>query len=468
MQLTTLRSEIERNLSLSGYNLASFAKVSGLNRGSLSAILHGNPPKPISLGQLDALTLAFGFPEGWFYTLYVDECFGEERVSRRRVEPFLIRCVETGKQQCVDETVNRIMEYPKPLDVIYSVAEKLYACGKIRESKVFYKIIIDNEQDSYSERLAISQYRIFKSLEAVVDIEEMLRAVITYEPFRGRVPDNLQLDGLLRLASVCFSLHRWSDMEKYADELRALAAGIYREQQRKKAGRRSEELNLLRPLVLYYAHGHLMKATSLTKQGRYDEAKVFTGMYADLSWFEMLDDEGRRIVDSFRSFAAGNSFTLEMLTGNYGVLPEYTAYLAEHPAEILAGLVSILEAANTFGFSVDHVLEQFAGDMAAFEQLQDPINIDRIYRLGYQLATYYLGQGQVQLGVDYILQCLKAAIQLNNARDMMDCVALFETSRGDASGQQLLRYNELITGLRKKQGITENRQLRSGIAERSF
>lgn len=468
MKLTTLRSEIEDNLSRSGYNLASFAKVSGLNRGSLSAILHGNPPKPISLGQLDALTMAFGFPEGWFYTLYVDECFGEEKVSRRRVEPFLIRCVETGKQQCVDETINRIMEYPKPLEVIYSVAEKLFDSGKIQQAKVFYKIIVDHEQDAYSERLAISQYRIFKSLESVVDIEEMLRAVITFEPFRGRIPDNLQLDGLLKLASVCFSLHRWTDMEKYTDELRALASGIYREQQRKKAGRRSEDLNLLRPLVLYYAHGHLMKATSLTKQGKYIEAKVFTSMYADLSWFEMLDEEGLRIVDSFRSFAIGNSFTLEMLVGNYEVLPDYTAYLADHPSEILAGLVSILEAANIFGFSVDHVLDQFSGDMARFEQLQDPINIDRIYRLGYQLATYHLGRGQVQLGVDYILQCLKAAIQRGSTKDMMDCVALFETHRRDAAGQQTLRYSELITGLRKKQELAEGRQQHSGMAERSF
>jgi transcriptional regulator with XRE-family HTH domain len=467
-KLTTLRSEIEENLSRSGYNLASFAKVSGLNRGSLSAILHGNPPKPISLGQLDALTMAFGFPEGWFYTLYVDECFGEEKVSRRRVEPFLIRCVETGKQQCVDETINRIMEYPKPLDVIYSVAEKLFDRGKIQQAKFFYKIIVDHEQDSYSERLAISQYRIFKSLESIVDMEEMLRAVIAYEPFRGRVPDNLQLDGLLKLTSVCFSLHRWADMERFADELRALASGIYREQLRKKSGRRSEELNLLRPLILYYAHGHLMKATSLTKQRRYDEAKVFTSLYADLSWFQILDEEGLSVVEAFRSFAIGNSFTLEMLVGNVEVLPEYTAYLEEHPSEILAGLVCILEAANTFGFSVDHVLEQFSGPMARFEQLQDHITIDRSYRLGYQLAAYYLERGQVRLGMDYILQCLKAAIQRGDTKDMMDCVTLFETNRGDADGQQLLRYGELITGLRKTQELAENRQRRSCAAERSF
>lgn len=453
MKWQTLRSEIEKNLSRSGYNLASFAKISGLNRGSLSAILHGNPPKPISLRQLDALTRALEFPKGWFYALYVDECFSEERISRRRVEPFLIRCVETGKQQCVEEIINRIMEYPRPLDVIYSVAEKLFAAGRIQESKAFYTMIVEHEQDSCTERLAISQYRIFKALASVVDIEEMLRALIAFEPFRGRIPDHLQLDGLLKLANVCFTLHRWTDMEKYADELRALASGIYREQQRKKAGRRCEELHLLRPLVLYYAHGHLLKATALTKQGKYAEAQKYTAMYADLGWFEMLDEEGLRIVEAFRSFAVGNGFTLEILMGNFAVLPEYTAYMAKQTGEILPGLVSIMEAANRFGFAVDHVLEQFSGEMARFEQLQEPIHIDRIYRLGYQLAIYHLERRRYMPGVDHILQCLKAAIQLNSTKDVLDCVTLFETNRGNAAGQQLLRYSELIKGLRHKQEL---------------
>ncbi|OMF92397.1 hypothetical protein [Paenibacillus sp. FSL R7-0273] len=466
--LITLRSAIEENLSRCGHNLASFAKVSGLNRGSLSAILHGNPPKPVSLGQLDALTAAFGYPEGWFYPLYIDECFSEERISRRRVEPFLIRCAAAGRQQCVDDVINRIMEYPKPLDVIYSVAEKLFAGGLIQESRAFYKIIVEHEQDSYSERMAVSQYRIFKALGIIADMEEMLRAIIAFEPFRGRLPEHLQLEGLLKLANVCFSLHRWGDMEKYSDELRILSTGIYREQLRKKTGRRAEELQLLRPLVLYYAQGHLMKATSLTKQGRYEEAIAFTDLYADLGWFEMLDEEGLRLVDAFKSYATGNRYTLELLKGNIDVLPEYTAYLAEHPSEVLAGLVSILEAANRFGFSADHVLERFSREMAGFDQFKDYINIERIYRLGYQLAAYYLERGQFQPGVTYILQCLKTAVQLNSARDMIECVALFEANRGEASGQQLTMYNELIRSLGKKQEPVEAERPLSGIAVRSL
>lgn len=139
-KLTTIRSEIEKNLSRSGHNLASFSKICGLNRGSLSAILHGNPPKPMSLGQVDAIIKAFGFPEGWLYPLYVDECFNDEKVSRRRVEPFLIRCAELGKQNCIDETISRLLESTKPLDIIYSVADKLFNKGKVQESMFFTRL----------------------------------------------------------------------------------------------------------------------------------------------------------------------------------------------------------------------------------------------------------------------------------------------------------------------------------------
>lgn len=211
-----------------------------------------------------------------------------------------------------------------------------------------------------------------------------------------------------------------------------------------------------------------MKATSLTKQGKYEEAITFTNLYADLGWFEVLDEEGKRLVDAFRSYAVGNRYTLELLKGNITVLSDYIAYLEEYPSEVLAGLLSILEAANRFGFSADHVLERFSKEMTGFDRFKDYINIDRIYRLGYQLAAYYLERGQAQRGVTYILQCLKTAVLLNSARDMIECVALFEANRGQASRQQLQRYSELIRGLGPQKEPAEEGRLLSGTTERSI
>lgn len=453
-KLTTIRSEIEKNLSRSGHNLASFAKICGLNRGSLSAILHGNPPKPMSLGQIDAIIKAFGFPDGWLYPLYVDECFNEEKVSRRRVEPFLIRCAELGKQQCIDDTLSKLLEYPKSLDIVYSIAEKLFNKGKIDESMFFYKVVAENESDSYSERLAISHFRIFMSVKAIVDTDEKLRGVITFGPFRGRLPENMQLDGLLRLTQLCFDLRRWKQMEGFADELRALANAVYRGQLRTKEDRRREELSTERPLVVYYGHGYLLKAISLTKQGQYEEAKKYTAGYAELGWFEMLDEKGLEAVEHFRLFAKANSFTLEMLVGNVNVLPSYTAFLADNPGEILAGLITIMDSANRYGFSAESVLTRFSREMQRFEQYQEPNNVDRLYRLYYQVAMYRINLKQYNIGVDYIIQCLELAIRQNNGKDFINCVTLFETNRDYATVTQQDRYRELVKGVRKNEKIT--------------
>ncbi|WP_340026256.1 DNA-binding protein [Paenibacillus sp. FSL K6-1096] len=464
-KLTTIRSEIEKHLSRSGHNLASFAKISGLNRGSLSAILHGNPAKPISLGQLDAMTRAFGFPEGWLYPLYVEECFTDERVSRRRIEPFLVKCAEIGKVQCIEEVLRRLMEYPRPLDIIYRVAERLFASGKVQEAAIFYQLIVENEPDGSSERMAISKYRIFMSLQSTPDMdkEQALRAVISFEPYRGLLPEEMQLDGLLKLAKVCFALHRWKDVEQFADELRALASGIYREELRRSKGRRSEPFRAERPLVVYYGHGYLLKASALTKQGEYEQAKRYTAGYADLSWFELMDDEGRSSVESFKLFAVANGFTLELLMGNTSVLPSYLAFLSENPGEILSGMVIIMESANRFGFSADAVMARFSREMLRFEQFQDTINVDRVYRLYYQIAIYYISRNQCARGIDYIIHCLSLTIRLNSGKDFIDCVTLFELNREYASAAQQSAYRELMREVRQHEEITVDDGQRFGI-----
>lgn len=452
----TIRSEIEKNLSRSGHNLASFAKVCGLNRGSLSAILHGNPSKPMSLGQIDAIIKAFGFPEGWLYSLYVDECFNEDKISRRRVEPFLIRCAELGKQQCIEDTLSKLLEFPKALDIVYSVADKLFNKGKIQESIYFYKIVTENEYDSYSERLAISHYRIFRSSQSIVDTDEKLRAVITFGPFRSRLPENMQLDGLLMLTQLCYALRRWREMEGYADELRTLANAVYRERLRKSGWSRSEDFVTERPLIVYYGHGYLLKETALYKQGNYEDAKRYNAGYADLSWFELVDEEGLEAIDHFKLFAKANSFTLEMLAGNVEVLPAYTAFLADHPGEILVGLITIMDSANRHGFSADNVLSRFSREMLRFEEFQEPNNVDRVYRLNYQVAIYHINRGEYSKGVDYVIQSLELSIKQNNGKDFINCVTLFETNRDQASIEQQLKYRDLVKGVRKDEKITIN------------
>ncbi|WP_340253216.1 helix-turn-helix domain-containing protein [Brevibacillus borstelensis] len=63
----SLRSEIERHRKQNGYTLSKLSELSGINHGHLSDILRGN--RPMTVGQLDALTKVFGKPPGWLYDL---------------------------------------------------------------------------------------------------------------------------------------------------------------------------------------------------------------------------------------------------------------------------------------------------------------------------------------------------------------------------------------------------------------
>lgn len=84
----TIRSKIETELKQRGHTFSSFSKVSGINRGIFSTMLNSNPPKPISVRQMDLITKALGYPEGWLYELYIDECFYEGKGHWKRIKPF--------------------------------------------------------------------------------------------------------------------------------------------------------------------------------------------------------------------------------------------------------------------------------------------------------------------------------------------------------------------------------------------
>ncbi|GED28764.1 hypothetical protein BAG01nite_48660 [Brevibacillus agri] len=107
----SLRSEIEKIQKQYGYTLSKLSALSGINHGHLSDILRGN--RAMTIRQLDALATAFEQPPGWLYELYPDECFAKERVSRPRVIPYLIRCAEIGRQDCIQPIVSKLLDEQK-------------------------------------------------------------------------------------------------------------------------------------------------------------------------------------------------------------------------------------------------------------------------------------------------------------------------------------------------------------------
>lgn len=421
-----LRVELEQAIARSGCTLSKLQKLGGPHIGNLSTALQTERKelRPISMKQLDSLTKALGLPEGLFYDSYLSECFLNGRVSKPRMQSFLIRCAELKKNELIVKAINMLLEHPKYTELLFSVAEKLYSRGLIEESLLFYEEIIEEEKYNHSDRLAISHYRIFRATIGA-NAEENYEAVIRFEDFRKKLPESFQLDALLQLANVCLSLGKWELTEQFADELRIVATIRYQEELLKKKNNCESMLNTERPLVVYYGQSYLLKSVVLFKQGHYEKTKQYIEGYEDLSWFEILDEQGMKEVDNFRLWARANKYSIELLLGNVGVLDEYTNYLAENPNEILTGLARIIEAANAHGFSIEHILERFP-EFSTDNNKVEIIRIEQHFRFHYQKAMYALNQQHFTEGLETLLYCLSLSISNKKHFETVLCAAQFQ------------------------------------------
>jgi transcriptional regulator with XRE-family HTH domain len=422
----SLRSEIEKCRRKHGYTLSKLGELTGINPGSLSEILNGNPPRAMTIGQLDAFANVFGREQGWLYELYPEECLSEQRISRPRLIPYLVRCVEVGRKDCIETVVSILLENPKNILILFVLAEQLYEKGQLKESVPFYEYVIENEKDSYSDHFVMSQYRLFRAVLGT-NAEENWENVIRFSPYRNRLPENYQLDALFQLARVCFALQKWNKSGEYGDELRLLAETVHmHELDRLKRNKKGETLKPERPLVYYYGMGHLYKGAALEMQGLYEEAKQYVQVYTDLGWFELLDEDGRKEVERFKVWAKANSYTLEVLSGNTDVLEEYVDYLESLPTnEILAGMISIMKSANTYHFCVDEILDRFSSQIASFDQFTEAIGLDRHLQFRYQTAIYEFGKGRIERGIEESIYYLSLADWMNRHDEALTYIALF-------------------------------------------
>ncbi|MFF0828809.1 helix-turn-helix domain-containing protein [Brevibacillus sp. NPDC003359] len=438
----SLRSEIERHQKQNGYTLRKLSDLSGINHGHLSDILRSK--RSITIGQLDSLGKAFGKSSGWLYELYTEECFPKERVSRPRVIPYLIQCAEIGLYDCIQKVVSKLLDDRRNLDILFSVAEQIFESGKRKESIFFYKLVIENEKDSHSDRFAISQYRLFRASQGA-NTEENWEALIRFERYRNRLPENHQLDGLLQLSNVCFVMQRWSQMESYADELRSLAIKVYNNELRTlKSGKTCEPVKTERSLVVYYGQGFLLKGVALQMQGLYREAREYIKGYADLAWFELLDEVGLKEVEKFRIWAKANLYTSSLLMGETGILPDYLEFLSKNPTEVPAGLLTISEAASKYDIDIDDILTQFSVEIDRLSECKDSVNIGRHYNIRYYKVEYELKKGRINNALEDILYCLDLADQMNNQQAFKQSAALFWAHRQHASEHHERIYQEIV------------------------
>ncbi|MDN9012876.1 helix-turn-helix domain-containing protein, partial [Brevibacillus laterosporus] len=145
----SIRAEIEKCMEDKKCTLTQLSELSGIQVGHLSEIL--NRRRAITIKQLDAFSKAFNYELGWMYDLYVDECISENKVSKSRIVPYLVRCAEIGRYDCIELVVSRLLEVSKNIAIIFFVAEHLFEKKLLKEAVFFYEIVVSNIKDSYAD-----------------------------------------------------------------------------------------------------------------------------------------------------------------------------------------------------------------------------------------------------------------------------------------------------------------------------
>lgn len=413
---TTIRDKLEDYLKRNGYTLQYFSEQSGINVGTLSRIVNGN--RPISMEQLDRLTAGMGLDEGTLYDLFVDDFFVHHSLNWRRLRPFLLRCAELKKYGCIQKVLSYLLEDLKQIPNIFITAEIMYENGWKEAAAILYSCVVETEKYQHAERLAISQYRLFQ-LAIGLDTAKNLRAAIQFEPYKNRLPENFRLDAILQLANIYYTVQDWEKMEHLGDDLRLLSYSVYSGRQFKEDSSFKTE----RHLVVYYGQGYLIKSAALEHQGRYEEAKEFIKGYADLSWFEGLDDEGLYEVEKFKLFAEANLHNINLLMGNFDGLPDYITFLMRYPNEALPSAVIILMAANKHCVRIDDILVQLIRliDGCKDNYYHKSNYTNRYINFYYQLALYQLNGGKSE-GLDNILRSLEMSLKINNRGHILECI----------------------------------------------
>lgn len=445
---TTIQAELAAFLRKEGRTINQFAGISGVNSGTLSSIINGN--RPIAMQQLDRITAGMGLPEGAFYELYIDECVVHSTPDWRRLGPFLQRCAELDKLDCIRQVVLIIMDNITYAPVLFETAEEFYKQGKVQAAALLYEGVADSEKYQHSERLALCQYRLF-TIRVGRDPEADFQAAARFEYFVERLDEMDQLDALQRLAEVYLSLQHGDKVKRLAEELYHKAAIQY-EIKHHKTKKQQELKEPARPLCYYIMYAYWLQSEVYEGRGDYECALHYVALYTKQDWIVEESEEVLLIKEQFRKRGVLHTCLLRLMCGELKVLPEYIKYIGTRELGLLTGLLKAAQAANRFRWDVDRLISRFQpllaqewaapghGTLGAEAPEKYPV-------LLYELAVYYLSNAQPEQGIRYIFQSLEASADLGSETCVIRCVRLFEQYRQLATEADQETYKELISNV---------------------
>ncbi len=427
--------------------MTEFGHIIGLNVGTISGIVTGN--RSLSINQLDRITIGMNLPADYFYEQFVEECIIEVPLNWRRVKPFLHRCIELGRLDCLQHAVSMFLDDPIYSLSLFRLAEDLFHKGYRDTAAYLYENVAESERKQHSERLAICQYRLF-TIRVGDDQEKNLRAATIFEAFVERLDETNQLDALKDLANVYRSLREWDKVEQIAKALEIKAEIQYKLDQQHDAKEENSKKPVSPPFA-YWAFSHLLCAEVCEAHKDYEKALQHTYTYADLSWVKETDEITLEWKKRYKEWAEANTYVNKLHAGEVNVLADYVTFFSAQKEETLPGLDNVVEAANRHHLNVDHILKQFETEIFALLDKTKCVGVynqqfmtERYVHFTCELAVYYFNKRNFAEGFTFLLSCLEKSTLINNKSHIIKCVKLYESYKDYASSETKAAYRNLI------------------------
>ena len=281
-----------------------------------------------------------------------------------------------------------------------------------------FKWIIQHETDPHSQRMAISQYRLFIN-RISKDEEENVKAIVNFSSYWSNLPNELKLDALLALATLSHITSNHAYTGFFSEHLIKLCLDLFGTKSAPLCPNLNPHYPLSNPAVYYYGQAFLLKQAYLTDIGHFQEAITYPEKYADLSWLFNLDQLGFSYVQKFNLYAQANIFNLNLMLGKSEVLDGYESFLIKHPTEILPSIIFVLDSADHFGFEIDGFLNRFYSLIQSYSEFSKGYYTEQITRNRYvlflqKLSVYHYNRGRYEESLQAAMQSWELSQELNN------------------------------------------------------
>lgn len=394
------------------WTLTQLAQKSCIHISELSRIL--NHKQSLSLRKLDAISEAFGFKEGTLYTYYIQECFNEKGfLDKRRSNPFIYKCASDGYDEQLQILLESVLDersksiLTKNLNLIFSVAEKLFEDGKERQALPLYEVIIESMPNHFSQQVSISYFRKYYLVRLTEEGPYAEAYVLKHVTYMSR---EFQLLTYFWVTATYYHRQQWDKVLYYSKILEGLA----------KEGE-------------FYGRALLYQGFALKRIGG--------------SLKEVLDiiDRYAKVNDYYTDIAVGNRFLTLLDYGKFEYVDSYLNWI-EGRDDVFAGLPRILEIyvsqkrfedAERLVNRFQHIFEELSISNVPFRQ-------HMYLHFRFANALYFCESNQTSKGLHELLDVAYQANKLGVMKRFKQCLQIYWNYKNHIDFEHERKYMQLL------------------------